>query len=145
VVAQLGSLDLWRLNLKPGKPLACGRINQALFLGLPGNPVSTIVTFLLIARPALLFLAGCNSADEPVHFQAELITDLHHSPGREEYQRGSLTQRAGKLVVAVNGEQSSNRLASFSDAQCLIRVPKMSADLQAGELVDVYPLKGLMG
>lgn len=145
VVAALGSLDLWRLNLKPGKPLACGRIGQALFLGLPGNPVSTIVTYLLIAKPALLFLAGSTIPDEVFRFEAQLVTDLRHSPGREEYQRGSLTEQAGRLVVSVNGEQSSNRLASFANAACLIRIPKASGDLYAGDLVEVYPLTGLLG
>ena len=144
VVAKLGTLDLWRLNLKPGKPLACGTIGKAVFLGLPGNPVSTIVTYLLIAQQALLTMAGVEPLNEPVRFAAVLLTDLKHTPGREEYQRGSLILDSGSMRVSVTGEQSSNRLASFSNADCLIRVPKDSADLSAGDIVDVFPLRGLL-
>lgn len=144
VVASLGRLDLWRLNLKPGKPLACGTIGDSIFLGLPGNPVSTIVTYLLIAQPALLTMAGVVPLTRPVSFQAALKTDLKHSPGREEYQRGSLVLDDSGPGVSVTGEQSSNRLASFSNADCLIRVPKDSDNLSAGEMVEVFPLRGLL-
>jgi molybdopterin molybdotransferase len=145
VVQQLGTLDLWRLNLKPGKPLACGRIGASLFLGLPGNPVSTIVTFLLIAQPAILTLSGCLDDLTPVVYQARLGGRLFHSPGREEYQRGTLHNNGNALEVHVTGEQASNRLGSFADAGCLIRVPKQCGDLEEGSIVDVYPLRGLIG
>lgn len=144
VVGQLGTLDLWRLNLKPGKPLACGRIGKSFFLGLPGNPVSTIVTFLLIAQPAILTLAGCHDNMTPKAYQARLCDLLRHSPGREEYQRGTLDNDSDGLVVSVTGAQASNRLGSFADADCLIRVPKECGDLEVGTTVNVYPFRGLI-
>lgn len=144
VVAQLGTLDLWRLNLKPGKPLACGRIGKSLFLGLPGNPVSTIVTFLLIAQPAILTLSGCRDDLTPLVYQARLGGRLAHSPGREEYQRGKLSNDGNELEVHVTGAQASNRLGSFADAGCLIRVPKQCGDLEVGTIVDVYPFTSLI-
>ncbi len=142
VVSALGSLSLWRLNLKPGKPLAFGHVGACPFLGLPGNPVSTIVTFLLVARPAILTLAGAR-VTPPLRFRARLVTALKHTPGREEYQRGALREGSEGPEVAVTGDQSSNRLATFSNADCLIRVPKDVGSLEVGAEVEVLPFRGL--
>jgi len=143
VVAQVGRIDLWRLNLKPGKPLAYGWVGDTLFLGLPGNPVSTIVTYLLIAKPVITELAGSRFVPQP-RYPARLEHKLPHNPGREEYQRGRLFQGADGLTVSSQGDQSSNRLASFSGADCLIRVPKDAGDLEAGSIAEVLPLGILM-
>jgi len=142
IVERLGRIDLWRLNLKPGKPLAFGRLGNALFLGLPGNPVSTIVTCLLVAKPLILKLAGAEPA-EPVHHRAVLTEPIEHSPGREEFQRGITRRDRETTWVRVSGDQSSNRLATFSGADCLIRIPKASGDLAKGTEVEVLPLYGL--
>ena len=143
-VEQLGELDFWRLNLKPGKPLAFGRLGNARFFGLPGNPVSTIVTWLLIARPAVLALCGATDRP-PLRLTAELTSALQHTPGRTEYQRGryAAASNGSSIQVSVTGHQASNRLSSFADANCLIEVPKTSADLPAGQLVQILPLMEL--
>lgn len=143
VVQELGALRLWKLNLKPGKPLAYGRLRQAAFFGLPGNPVSTIVTALLLLRPVLARLCG-TTPTPPLRVAARLRGELHHRPGREEYQRGTLAGDATDLTVTVTGDQSSNRLASFAAANCLIRVPGPAADLQDGTTVEVLPFDGLL-
>ena len=143
VVQSLGALTLWKMNLKPGKPLAFGQVKGTHFLGLPGNPVSTIVTFLLVARPLILKLAGTNPL-APATQQVSLAAAIRHNPGREEYQRGRLSNRADGQWVTVTGDQSSNRLATFSGADCLIRIPKEATDLQAGEQVEVLPFNGLL-
>jgi molybdopterin molybdotransferase len=143
IVEALGRIDLWRLNLKPGKPLAFGSIGRALFLGLPGNPVSTIVTYLLVAQPLILKLAGARPSAPGVH-PARLSEGISHAPGREEYQRGMLHLLDGQLLVQVSGDQSSNRLATFSNADCLIRIPKESGDLPVGAEVEVLPFFGLL-
>ena len=143
VVQSLGSLSIWRLNLKPGKPLAYGQLEKAHFVGLPGNPVSTIVTFLLVARPLLLKLAGANFR-ESASQNARLSEPLRHNPGREEYQRGILSGTTDNRWVTVSGDQSSNRMATFSGADCLIRIPKEAPDLDAGESVEVLPFYGLL-
>ena len=144
IVERLGSIELWRINLKPGKPLAFGKLARALFLGLPGNPVSTIVTCLLVAKPLLLALAGARP-QEPMHFRARLAVDIPHRPGRTEYQRGICESHGVEIVVRTTGDQSSNRLATFSGANCLIRIPKEAADLKAGSSVEVLPFEGLIG
>ena len=143
VIETIGELEFWRLNLKPGKPLAFGHIGDCLFFGLPGNPVSAIVTYLLIAQPALIRL--CGGDPQPTKFyRATLTQPIQHSPGREEYQRGLLDFAAAGLQVSATGDQSSNRLATFSKADCLIRVPQESAEVAGGEFVDVVPFFGLI-
>lgn len=144
VVESLGELSLWRMNLKPGKPLAFGRVGNALFLGLPGNPVSTIVTFLLVARPLIMKLAGAEPPGAVLQ-SARLRDGIRHNPGREEYQRGILSGGPDDLWVTVSGDQSSNRLSTFSGADCLIRIPKNASDLEAGSAVEVLPFYGLLG
>ena len=143
VLQRIGTLEIWRLLIKPGKPLAFGRIKDCLFFGLPGNPVSTAVTYLTVAQPALLKLCGANRAAQP-EFLALLADDVQHKPGREEFQRGVLEQSGEKLIVRITGDQSSNRLASFHAANCLIRIPKAEGDLAAGTQVRVLPLGGIL-
>lgn len=142
-VASLGSIDLWKMNLKPGKPLAFGHVGDTPFLGLPGNPVSTIVTFLLIARPLILKMSGA-AALSPRSQRARLGSAIRHSPGRDEYQRGILVSDEGQDWVQITGDQSSNRMATFSGANCLIRIPKTVGDLAEGDQVDVLPFDGLL-
>lgn len=141
-VESLGRLSFWRLNLKPGKPLAFGRIGNALLLGLPGNPVSAIVTYLLLARPAIQALCGMQP-QPPFSVRGRLAEPVRHKPGREEYQRGILDTTQGRALVYTTGDQSSNRMSGFAAANCLIRIPKTAGDLAPGSQVEVLPLRGL--
>ena len=143
-IASLGSLGFWRLNLKPGKPLAFGQIDDCYLFGLPGNPVSTIVTLLMVALPAITFMAGHPPA-APLAVNATLTSAISHEPGRMEFQRGIYTSHATGLEVTVTGDQSSNRLSTFSGANCFIEVPKTSGDLAVGSTVRVLPFNGLLG
>ena len=138
-----GELTFWRLNLKPGKPLAFGRLGNALFLGLPGNPVSTIVTYLLIAKPAIEKLCGMMPSP-PTTVTARLTEPIAHKPGREEYQRGIATYGQGDVRVRTTGDQGSNRMSTFAEANCLIRIPKNQAGLTIGDRVEVLPFAGLV-
>ena len=142
-IESLGRLRFWRLNLKPGKPLAFGRIGDALLLGLPGNPVSSIVTYLLLARPAIEALCGMQP-QPPLRVRCELTEAVRHKPGREEYQRGVLSTRDGRARVATTGDQSSNRMSAFAAANCLIRIPKTAGDLAPGSVVEALPFWGLL-
>ncbi len=142
-VEKLGVLRFWRLNLKPGKPLAFGTLGTAALLGLPGNPVSTIVTFLLIAKPAIETLCGLSPA-APVAVAAELTQAIAHKPGREEFQRGLATYAQDGVHVKATGDQGSNRMSTFTEANCLIRVPKQSGDLAPGARVEILPFEGLL-
>lgn len=142
-VEALGEVTFWRMNIKPGKPLAFGRIGASLFVGLPGNPVSTIVTFLMIARPAIERLCGMQP-QPPVSLGAQLTEAIAHKPGREEFQRGIASYGGGKVRVRTTGNQGSNRMSTFAAANCLIRIPKRSGNLAAGQQVTVLPFAGLI-
>ena len=140
---RLGELDFWRLNLKPGKPLAFGRIGQAHLMGLPGNPVSTIVTYLLLAKPAAEALCGM-APEQPTILRCQLTQAVRHRPGREEFLRGTATTAAGAAQVTPTGDQSSNRMSTFAAANCLIRIPKSDGDLPVDAWVEVWPFTGLV-
>lgn len=142
-VEALGSLHFWKLNLKPGKPLAFGRIGNAWFCGLPGNPVSAIVTWMLVARPAVLAACGATGT-EPLRIPARLDTAVEHKPGRAEYQRGLIAWNGIDDLprVSIHGDQSSNRLSTFQNANCLVEIPKEAGDLAAGSRVAVLPFAG---
>ncbi|MCB1683334.1 MAG: molybdopterin molybdotransferase MoeA [Pseudomonadales bacterium] len=143
VVEELGRIDFWRIRIKPGKPLAFGHIGPAAFLGLPGNPASAVVTFLLFGQPLIRKLAG-GLPRRRIYYPATLDHPIPHSPGRDEFRRGCLDFSAGRLLVSSRDDQSSNRLASFSNADCLIRIPGERADLDAGTVVEVLPFFGLI-
>jgi molybdopterin molybdotransferase len=142
-IERLGTLAFWRLNLKPGKPMAFGKIENCWIFGLPGNPVSTIVTALLLVRPALLALAGAKLAPA-LRLKANLTTPLTHQAGRTEYQRGTFAENAGLFEVSPTGDQGSNRLSTFHHANCLIEVDKNLGDLAPGDEVNILPLDNLL-
>ena len=143
-VQEVGRLDFWKIALKPGKPLAVGRIGRADFFGLPGNPVSTIVTFLLFVVPAIVRRGG-GVPELPLRVPARLSHAVRHTKGRREYQRGIVSNPEGHLVVSATGDQSSNRLATFDGANCLIEVPEDRAHLQPGDAVSIVLLEGGSG
>lgn len=139
-----GTLDFWRLNLRPGKPFAFGRMGTSVVFGLPGNPVSSIVTLLLLVKPALWHLAGrATGAATPVYIDIPLAQDVRHQIGRNEFQRASLTQVDGKTHIRTTSDQSSNRLQSFTQADCLILLDGAQEVFPAGSSVPVLPFFGL--
>lgn len=142
VIEEIGKLEFWNIALKPGKPLAVGNVDDSLFFGLPGNPVSTIVTYLLFVAPTIDALSGLPWR-KPTAFAATLSSDIDHRSGRREYQRGVLHSMDRVLHVTPTGDQSSNRLASFYQCNCLIEVPTHRATLRQGETVNVFVLPGL--
>jgi len=139
VVARVGSLDFWKIALKPGKPLAVGRVGNALFFGLPGNPVSTIITYLLFVAPTIDQLCGMPDST-PHRLPATLHGTIEHHQGRREYVRGIFRMNGNRITVSPNGDQSSNRLASFANANCLIVVPEEVDGIKQGSIVDIVLL-----
>ncbi len=135
VVERIGALDLWRVKMKPGKPLAFGRIGEALFFGLPGNPVSTMVTFELFVRPVLWKMAG-RSDLRRLRVRAALTAPVDHIPGREEYVRACVELRAGQFVAVPTGAQGSGVLTSMLGANALLIIPWDIGSLPAGAMVD---------
>lgn len=142
LLQQEGQVGFWKVAMKPGRPLAFGRFGSALFLGLPGNPVSAMATFSLFVRPALLRLSGTD-ATPPWTLRARLQEDLRKRPGRADFQRGILEQRDGEWVVRSTGGQGSHQLRSMSLANAYIRLPAESSGASAGEEVEVIPFQSV--
>ncbi len=146
VFHELGEVAFWRLAMRPGRPLAFGRVGDAIFFGLPGNPVAVVVTFLQFVLPALRRLSG-ESADNlhPMAFPATCLSRLRTSRGRTEFQRGIMrTDKDGHVVVESTGAQGAGRLSSMSAANCLIMIAPDRDSVQPGDQVHVQPLYGLM-
>ena len=128
--------------MRPGRPMAVGRIGQALLFGLPGNPVAVMVTFLAFVRPALLRLMG-SSALLPPLLKAYSLEPLRKKPGRTEYQRGTVSTAAdGSLTVRTTGNQGSGVLSSMVQANGLIVLHHAQGDVATGEPVDVMMFDG---
>jgi molybdopterin molybdotransferase len=141
---ELGQVDFWKIAMKPGKPLACGRIGDALFFGLPGNPVAVMATFYQFVQPALRKLRG-EAVVAPLVIRVPCRTALKKQPGRTDFQRGILEPAAdGGFFVHTTGLQGSHVLTSMSRANCFIILPADSGDVAAGTLVDVQPFSGLV-
>lgn len=141
---KLGNVDFWRIAMKPGKPLAFGRVQSALFFGLPGNPVSVMATFYQFVQPALRMLSG-ETCTTPLTIKVPCANRLKKQPGRTDFQRGLLIRDAGgTLVVDSTGLQGSHVLSSMSKANCFIVLPADCGDLPAGTLVDVQPFESFV-
>lgn len=135
-----GSVGFWKVAMKPGRPLAFGRIGDALFFGLPGNPVSVMVTFYQLVQPALQSLAGLPDPAPPLTVTAVCREALHTKPGRREFQRGVLSREPdGRLVVRRTGTQGSGVLSSMSAANCFIVLAEDAGPVVAGDQVTVQP------
>src|SRR3954468_4017402 len=145
MLAQLGEVVFWKIAMKPGRPLAYGRIDGAHFFGLPGNPVSVMVTFYQFVRDALLALSGANPVEPVPTFRATCTAKLKKAPGRTEFQRAVLTRAAdGTLSVRPTGEQGSGILKSMSDANCFIILGDTTGNVEAGTVVEVQLLEGIV-
>ena len=141
---RLGQVNFWKVAMKPGKPLTFGKIQQAVFFGLPGNPVSAMVTFYQFVQPALRRMMGQDKV-MPTRFTVHCTSYLKKSPGRLEFQRGILeTDEQGRLVVSSTGQQGSGILRSMSQANCFIILPTGCGNVAAGSEVLVEPFEGLV-
>ncbi|WP_273857103.1 bifunctional molybdopterin-guanine dinucleotide biosynthesis adaptor protein MobB/molybdopterin molybdotransferase MoeA [Photobacterium sp. GSS17] len=140
VLSQLGAINFWRINMRPGRPLAFGQIQGIPFFGLPGNPVAVMVTFLQFVEPALRKMQGMTDW-QPTVFNAIAEQPLRSRPGRTEYSRGFYSiDTNGRLVVRSTGKQGSGILRSMSEANCLIEILPEQPGIEVGESVRVIPL-----
>ena len=138
VLEDLGQINFWKIAMKPGKPFAFGQIGHALFCGLPGNPVSTLVTFYQLVQPLILTLSGLKTTDIDFRFQVKAATDLKKSIGRVDFQRGRLQiDDHGELEVVTTGQQGSHITQSFNQANCFIILEQERGNVNKGELVTI--------
>jgi molybdopterin molybdotransferase len=142
---KLGEVLFWKIAMKPGRPLAYGRIGGAHFFGLPGNPVSVMVTFYQFVRDALLIMQGQRDVAPLPTFKVPLSAPIKKVPGRTEFQRGILTATTdGAWSARTTGDQGSGILSSMSQANCFIILGSDTGNVAAGELVDVQLLEGIV-
>jgi molybdopterin molybdotransferase len=144
LLGKLGEVLFWKIAMKPGRPLAYGRLGNAHFFGLPGNPVSVMVTFYEFVRDALLVLQGRHDVAPMPTFKATLAAPIRKVPGRTEFQRGVLAPEGTGWSVRTTGDQGSGILSSMSRANCFIVLPADAGNLDAGTAVDVQLLEGLL-
>jgi molybdopterin molybdotransferase len=138
VLAELGTIDFWQVAMQPGRPLAFGRIGDTTFFGLPGNPVASLLAFMLFVRPALWKLGGRRRLFPPT-WQARTLEPLRKRAGRREFKRGVLAYHDGGWQVRTTGPQGSGILSSMVAGNCLIVLEEERGDVAAGEPVTVEP------
>ncbi|MGC1174774.1 gephyrin-like molybdotransferase Glp [Polaromonas sp.] len=167
MMKKLGDVAFWKIAMRPGRPMAVGRISQAksasspvdagavcsqnnsrspaaILFGLPGNPVAVMVTFLAFVRPALLQMMGCSAAPAPL-LKARSLEPIRKKPGRTEYQRGTVSSAPdGSLQVKTTGNQGSGVLSSMAQANGLIVLHHGQGNVAAGDEVDVMMFEGVL-
>jgi molybdopterin molybdotransferase len=143
MMAKLGEALFWRIAMRPGRPMAFGRLGDAFLFGLPGNPVAVMVTFYQFVREALLQLSGRSDDCALPLLRAPAAHALRKVPGRTEYQRGVLFRDGGELKVRTTGQQGSGVLRSMSEANCFIVLEHARGQVAAGERVQVQLFDGL--
>ncbi len=144
LLTKLGEVVFWKIAMKPGRPLAYGKIRKAHFFGLPGNPVSVMVTFYQFVRDALLILQGVEPIPAQPLLKAVCTSAIKKAPGRTEFQRGVLYLEDGIYKVRTTGEQGSGILKSMSDANCFIMLHDHVGNVDAGSTVEVQILEGVI-
>ena len=147
IMAKMGDVTFWKIGMRPGRPLAFGRIadgdNSAYLFGLPGNPVAVMVSFYFFARAALLRMMGADATQILVKVQSAAA--IRKKPGRTEYQRGILSTTAdGVQQVRITGSQGSGILRSMSEANCMVVLHDEQGSVAAGDMVDVLLFEGLV-
>lgn len=146
VLEKVGQINFWKLAIKPGKPFAFGKLDNAWFCGLPGNPVSALVTFYQLVQPLIAKLQGQKQWKKPPHFSAITVTNLKKAPGRLDFQRGFYQlNEQGQIEVQPVGFQGSHLFSAFVKSNCFIVLEQERGNVAAGETVTIEPFNHLLG
>jgi molybdopterin molybdotransferase len=143
LMAKMGEVLFWKIAMRPGRPMAFGRIGESWLFGLPGNPVAVMVTFYQFVRDALLHLSGRTDDYAIPLLRATAAENLRKVPGRTEYQRGVLFREGGEWHVRTTGQQGSGVLRSMAEGNCFIVLQHERAAVKAGEQVEVQLMEGV--
>lgn len=144
VLTETGQVGFWKVAIKPGKPFAFGRVGQTLFCGLPGNPVSSFVTFQQLVIPLIRAISG-QSPTLPFVLKAKTTAAIRKRPGRADFQRGLYQfSEHGELLVEAHGRQGSGVMSSISSANCYILLKQNDGDIESGTEVDIQPFVSIM-
>lgn len=146
VLEKIGQINFWKLAIKPGKPFAFGKLDNAWFCGLPGNPVSALVTFYQLVQPLIAKLQGQKQWKKPPHFSAITVTNLKKAPGRLDFQRGFYQlNEQGQIEVQPVGFQGSHLFSAFVKSNCFIVLEQERGNVATGETVTIEPFNHLLG
>lgn len=148
IMARLGDVTFWKIGMRPGRPLAFGKIasngRSAYLFGLPGNPVAVMVSFYFFARAALLQMMGADAVAPPL-LQAISSEVIRKKAGRTEFQRGIFSRTGnGRIEVRLTGAQGSGILSSMTQANCIVVLHEELGNVAAGAIVDILPFEGLV-
>ena len=145
ILEKVGKINFWKIAIKPGKPFAFGKLEKAWFCGLPGNPVSALVTFYQLVQPAIAKLSGYSQWKAPMRLSAITSTNLKKAPGRLDFQRGFYQLNAqGQIEVQPVGFQGSHLFSSFVKSNCFIVLEQERGNVTAGETVTIEPFNDLL-
>ncbi|HDR0618592.1 TPA: molybdopterin molybdotransferase MoeA [Pasteurella multocida] len=145
VLEKVGQVNFWKIAMKPGKPFAFGRLENAWFCGLPGNPVSALATFYQLVQPVIAKLSGYSQWKAPQRLAAIAATKMKKAPGRLDFQRGSYQVNAqGQIEVQPVGFQGSHLFSSFVKSNCFIVLERERGNVEVGETVTIEPFNHLM-
>ena len=144
ILSEIGEILFWKLAIKPGRPLAYGKIKKAHYFGLPGNPVSAMVTFYQMVQPAIKKLMGIANYSPPPTFEVECNKKIFKKPGRMEFQRGVLSKVNNKWLVEPTRSQGSGVLSSMSEANCFIVLSSEQGLVEKGGMVFVQYMEGVV-
>jgi len=136
VVERRGGLDFWRVNMRPGKPIAFGNYLNIPFIGLPGNPVSTFVGFEVFVRPAILKMGGRPVIERTT--RQVLLAGPIESDGRQSYLRARVTNQEGQLIAHLTGHQGSGNLRSLVEGNALLVIPSGVKSLPSGSRCEAW-------
>ena len=146
VLEKLGQINFWKIAMKPGKPFAFGKLGDTWFCGLPGNPVSALVTFYQLVQPAIAKLSGFSEWKAPQEFPATTTVSLKKRPGRLDFQRGFYhVNENGQIVVESVGFQGSHLFSAFVKSNCFIVLEKDRGNVEAGEKVTIQVFNEILG
>lgn len=137
ILEEMGEIGFWKLAIKPGKPFAYGLLENALFCGLPGNPVSAMLTMYVLVQPLVAKLSGHSEWKEPALIPAITRSRFKKSPGRTDYQRAIYTIEDGQFVIESTGNQSSGAFRSMSLANCFAVLENERGNIEVGETVQL--------
>jgi molybdopterin molybdotransferase len=138
ILDEMGAINFWKINMRPGKPVAFGHLGKVPFFGLPGNPVSAMVTYDVLVRPALLKLAG---KTDSAHYVTAVAGETMYSDGRRTYARVTLSRANGQLLAYATGTQSSGALISMVKADGLLIIPEDVREVPGGTTLKVRLLR----
>ncbi len=144
IMARLGEVRFWKIDIKPGRPMAFGRLGTAWLFGLPGNPVAVLVSFYQIVLDALVKIQGVDPLPPRPSFRVPCVDPIRKITGRREFPRGVLFLEDGQWRVRLSGNQGSGVLRSMVEANCFIILPEGGDNVSAGDMVEVQPFEGLI-